>query len=97
VARNFLFEKKSKKLVEWEGAIFSFKIKDAVLEEQEPQILIQSDEPIYQLKVLKDDFNPTLAAASRLKKLFILTRDRPTSRWTIITSINNISTQRIFD
>lgn len=94
VARNFLFEKRPSKSVDWEGALFTFNIKDAILEEQDPQILVQSDEPIYQLKVIKDDFFPVIAAASRLRKLFIVQLDSVSSRWNILASIEGLSSQR---
>lgn len=94
VNRNPLFERSNRTKPNYEGALFTFKIRDAIIEELEPQILVQADEPIYQLKVYKDEFNPTLIVTTRTAKLMVLSFEPTTSKWKIVSVVHGISSQR---
>ena len=88
VERNLMFSNNRMDVKkEWEGAIFTYKLKDCGLYECEPFVVIHSDEPVYQLKVLEDQRNPIFICTTRTKRLFIAQFNYLKEQWAILRSV----------
>lgn len=91
-----LFEKelKSKGDRSWEGCLFTFKHLDGQLFEQEPYVLLNTDEPIYQVRPLEESADPIILAASRVTKLFVLRYLAAKNRWVTLDTLTAVSLNR---
>jgi hypothetical protein len=95
VERRHFFDLQQRDKVNWEGALFTFKFRDYSLYECEPFIVIHTDEPVYQLKLLEDSMNPMFLCATRTKRLFISRFDLQDERWNILRSFSIVNDSRM--
>ena len=56
--------------------------------EEQPHILLNADEPIYQLSVLEDTLSPTILAASKHSQVYILSRTPATNTWECLSMLS---------
>ena len=88
VERRVFFDLQRRDKTDWEGALFTFKFKDYSLYECEPFIVIHTDEPVYQIKLLEDSLNPQFLCTTRTKRLFVCRFDYQEERWAILRSLS---------